>query len=220
MSSLNTTIRQAPAGRRPATASSDWRDRGGCVNRPEHWWDDDAAPELQLKAREICLSCPVFAECLKAATAGEAGYDFGRSHTKAGLVGRQRDWLYRHSRKYGPYDAEEARLLALEARVSGRKVEEIAAREGVQGATVRLAARLLVGLVDDGNLTDGDTQTVLSASDKAQARLEDILRWRSEGTSLDCIAERIGVSRRIVTKTLKDCLGPDWSPGRKRGIAA
>ncbi|CAM5507146.1 MULTISPECIES: helix-turn-helix domain-containing protein [Streptomyces] len=212
--------RSVVPGRRPATATSDWRDRGGCVTRPAHWWDDDATPELQRKAREACLACPVFAECLKDAAQSDGGYDFGRAHTKAGLVGKQRDWLYRHSRKYGPYDAEEARLLALEARVSGRTVEEIAAREGVKGPTARLAGRLLVGLVDNGDLVDGDTQTVLSAADKVSARLEDILRWRREGVSLDHIAERIGVSRRVVTQTLKNYLGPDWAPGRKRGIAA
>lgn len=220
MSTRNAAASVAP-GRRPATATSDWRHRGGCVNRPAHWWDDDAAPELQRKARATCLSCPVFAECLKDAVGSEGGYDFGRAHTKAGLTGKQRDWLHRHSRKYGGYDAEEARLLALEAMVSGREVKEIAAREGDEGATVRLAARLLVGLIEDAADPPGeDAQTISTAGDKTLARLEEILLWRDEGASLDEIGKRIGVSRRTVTQTLKNCLGPDWTAVRNQALSA
>ncbi|MFJ2202436.1 hypothetical protein [Streptomyces violaceusniger] len=172
-----------------------------------HWWDDDAAPELQRKAREACLSCPVFAECLKDATAGEAGYDYGRSQMQAGLTGRQRDWLYRHSRKYGPYDAEEARLLALEAKVSGRKVEEIAAREGATGPTVRLAARLLA---------DPEVGPVQTVGEKVQQRMNEVLEWRDQGLSLDAIAALLDVSRRKLTQVMKEYLESDDAT-RRRG---
>jgi transcriptional regulator with XRE-family HTH domain len=211
----------AAPGSRPLTAAATWRDRGACFNRPAQWWDDDAKPTEQRKAREACLSCPVFAQCLTDAVASEGGYDFGRAHMKAGLSGRDRDWLYRHSRKHGSYDAEEARLLALEARVSGRKVKEIATREGVEGATVPLAARLLAGLVEDESAAGPDPQAKIGAYEKAFQRIDDILVWRDEGVSLAEIGQRIGVSRGSVTHALKKYLESDSAPTRKPvGIAA
>lgn len=189
--------------RRPATAVPTWRDRAACHNRPAQWWDDDAPAEQQQKAREACLGCPVLAQCLADASESDGGYDYGRTNIKAALTGQQRDWLYRYSRKHGPYDAEEARLIALEAKVSSRPVKEIAAREGVEGVTARLAGRMLMGLVEDPAVSGRDPKATVGACDRALQRIDEILVWRDERVTLDEIARRVGVSRTSIKNALK-----------------
>lgn len=116
--------------------------RPDCHRQPPQLWDDEAPVSDQEEARGYCLECPLFAQCLSSAMASERGNTV-RSSMKAGLSAADRGWLQRTSRRYGPYDAEEARLLALESVVSGRPVPEIAERDGVGGVTLNLALRIL-----------------------------------------------------------------------------
>ncbi|WP_330479914.1 WhiB family transcriptional regulator (plasmid) [Streptomyces platensis] len=215
-----------PRSSRAETLHASWEDRSACYNRPAEWWDDEAPRQLEDKARAACLECPVFAECLDAARASEGNCDFGRSTIKAGLTGRQRDWLNRQ-RKHGAFDAEEARLLALEAKVSARPVSEIADREGVGGMTLRLAERLLAVTPEPAaptvpvpvSATSGERP--LRAGEKAWLRIGEIIKWREGGMPLGEIASRVGVSSRTVTAAINRYLGdgPDLDMPLRSAVA-
>lgn len=192
---------------RPETLHSSWESRGACVIRDPKGWDYDAPRGLQEQARAVCLGCPVLAECLAAARATEGGADVGRSGVRAGLTGQQRDWLNRRVRLDGEFDAEEARLLALESTVSGRPVRDIADREGVGGLTLRLAEKLLPAAEEPASPVVEVKS--LSKSDQVLTRMEEVLEWRQEGASLDEVAGRLGVSRRIASDAIKQYLGQD-----------
>lgn len=203
----------------PEALYGSWTDRSACRDQPAQLWDWDAPSEAQETARGICLGCPVFAECLSDARATEGGSDVGRSNVRAALTGRDRDWLNRQVRIRGGFDAEEARLLALEARVSGRPVGEIAEREGVVGTTRGLAERLL--RAEDKPKVPVVPVAVESPLRKAAMvldRIEDVLEWRADGMSMAEVASRLGVSRRIASEVLKDYTGQDPDkPLRARG---
>ncbi|MFG2532781.1 helix-turn-helix domain-containing protein [Streptomyces sp. NPDC048516] len=194
---------------RAETLRSSWEDRSACYNRPTQWWDDDAPKELQEKAREVCMECPVFAECLGDARATEGGADIGRSNVRAGLTGRQRDWLNRQVRLHGEFDAEEARLLALESTVSGRTVKDLAERGGVEGMTLRLAVKLLpVTEVEPAPAPVAEVKP-RNKGERVLARMEEVLEWRYEGVSLAEVAARLGVSARTASDAIKKYLGDD-----------
>lgn len=207
-------------GDRGETATPTWRDRGACLNRPQEWWDDEASLAQRTKARAACLECPVLAQCLTAAQATEKGRWVEPAGMKAGLTVEQRGWLQRAAKR-GPYDAEEARLLALEATVSGRKVEDIAEREAVGGLTLSLAVRLVgpVPPLAQNPKRRPYRSTRLSPLERAAARVEDIVRWRQEGKALAVIAKELHVGKEAVKAALEVYLAqhPEVSvPDRRR----
>lgn len=149
--------------------------RPDCRRQPPQLWDDEASASDQEEARGYCLECPLFAECLSSAMSSEQG-TVVRSSMKAGLGAADRAWLQRASRRYGPYDAEEARLLALESVVSGRPLAEIAEREGVGGVTLKLASRIL--------------------PKKPESRIEQISAYRRQGLGWAEIDMQMGLAPR------------------------
>lgn len=186
-------------GRRPVTAKPTWRDRGACLNRRESWWDAEGTSPIALenigRARKECRGCPVLVQCLDSTMRAE-GSSADRYLTRAALTGPERADLDRETKELGPYDAEEARLLALEAEVSGRPVEEIAAREGADAATTRLALRVL-GL-------EPEPWTRIAGLRLAEERGADIARLVDEGAVTgEAVAEQLGVERRVAVVALK-----------------
>ena len=149
--------------------------RADCLTLPPQLWDDDASPEDQAEARSYCLECPVFAQCLESAMASEKK-GLQRGSVKAGLDPAGRRWLARTGQRDGGYDAEEARLLALESVVTGRSMPEIAAREGVSGVTLELAVRIL--------------------PKRQLPRIEQIQVYRRQGLGWAEIDKRMGKSAR------------------------
>jgi len=147
--------------------------RPDCHRQPPQLWDDDASAADQEEARGYCLECPLFAQCLSVAMASERG-TAERSSIKAGLGAGDRAWLQRSSRRYGPYDAEEARLLALESVLSGRPLAEIAKREGVGGVTLQLASRIL--------------------PERPPSRIEQIAAYRRQGLRWSEIDVQMGMA--------------------------
>lgn len=207
---MNTVItpRHNTRRARPEPLHRSWEDAASCYNRPQTWWDDDATPEQAVKARKQCLKCPVLVECLQAAQSVESG-DLGRSQMKAGLTGKQRDWLHRYTRRGDAYDVEEARLLALESSVTGRLVRDIARRENVEGLTLRLAERFLSDLPGTKSTVVQQPQpkaAKMKPGERAAALIEDILTWRSDGVSLEEIGKRVGVARRTVCSVIEQYL--------------
>ncbi|MGW7636034.1 WhiB family transcriptional regulator [Streptomyces decoyicus] len=196
---------QAAPPTRAEYATPTWEARSACYNRPAQWWDWNAPDAMQEKARAVCLECPVLAQCLAKAEATEGGRMGGRDNVKAGLTGKQRDWLHRQKRRYGTSgDAEEARLLALEATVSGRPVEDIADREGVEGVTRRLAVQLMPKPQLDP--ATEHLQQAMTCREKVLASIDDVLEMRHAGASFDDIAANVGVDRKVVRTTITDYL--------------
>lgn len=200
------TGRVAP---RPEYATH-WESRAACLTEPTKW-DDEATVEDARAARKTCLGCPVLAECLTKAMKVEAGHGASRSGMKAGLTAAQRDRLQRAvwRSSNGTYDAEEARLLALEAEVSGRPVAQIADREGAAGVTRSLALLLAGDLAQAPRVS---TTPPVSAKPKrpselAAERIEEIVAWREAGESLDEIGRRLEVSGETVRSTLLKHVG-------------
>jgi DNA-binding NarL/FixJ family response regulator len=186
--------------RRPESLTTSWEDRSACFNRPMEWWDGDN-PALTAKAHKTCLSCPVLDECLRARMAEEGQTMWNRDGVRAGLTGEQRTQLFVDERIDGPYDAEEARLLALEAQAVGQSVANVA-EPGLGESTMRLAARLAG---EDVPVRKPPTAACLrsgTAKERAFARAEDIHRWRDEGASLKEIAARLGIGRTAVDDVL------------------
>ncbi|PBC72322.1 MULTISPECIES: WhiB family transcriptional regulator [unclassified Streptomyces] len=149
--------------------------RPDCLRQPPQLWDDEASASDQEEARGYCLECPLFTQCLSSAMTSEQG-NVSRSSMKAGLGAGDRSWLQRSSRRYGPYDAEEARLLALESVLSGRPLTEIAEREGVGGVTLKLASRILPKRPD--------------------SRIEQIAAYRRQGLGWAAIDVQMGLASR------------------------
>lgn len=217
-------IRRAP---RPTAASSDWRrrpeaftprwaDRSACYNRPPAWWDADTA-SAATRARTECLSCPVLVECLTAAMDREASTMWNRTVVRGGLTGQERVQLQIDAWDAGPYDAEEARLLALEALESGRPVSELA--QEVTETTLRLGQRLAGQHVDRKEIPAAVELAGGRALDRAFGRAEDIMRWRAEGLSQKRICARLGMGRTAVAAVLK-AYGQLADTAATEGVAA
>lgn len=133
--------------RRPASLTNSWEHRSACYNRPASWWDGDDAVQAA-RARRACLSCPVLQECLAAQMNAEESVLGSQPMIRGGLTGPERAQLLLDERIDGAYDAEEARLLALEAGAYGRPVAEVT-ESGVSVVTLRLAGRLAGEIVPD-----------------------------------------------------------------------
>jgi hypothetical protein len=145
-----TTLAALPStdwSRRPASFTNSWEHRSACYNRPEAWWDGDDAVQA-VRARQACLSCPVLQECLAAQMDAEESVLGSQPMIRGGLTGPERAQLLLDERIDGAYDAEEARLLALEAGAYGKPVAEVA-ESGVSVVTLRLAGRLAGEVVPD-----------------------------------------------------------------------
>ncbi|MEU7435690.1 hypothetical protein AB0B07_33355 [Streptomyces sioyaensis] len=212
--STGRTTTQAAPPRRAEYATPTWEARSACYNRPAQWWDWNAPALLQEKARAVCLECPVLAQCLAKAEATEGGHVAGRANVKAGLTGRQRDWLHRQKRRHGTSgDAEEARLLALEAKVSGRPVEEIAAREGVEGVTLRLAVELMPKPQPEP--ATRYLQQGMTCRERVLASIDDVLEMRYAGASFDDVAAYVGVERKTVRRVIGEYLKGHAVPAPK-----
>lgn len=185
--------------RRPETLTSRWEDRSACYNRPEEWWDGED-PQLTEKARAVCASCPVMAECLGEVMQQEKSVLWSRSGVRGGLTGPERVQLFLDQREHGPYDAEEARLMALEGRAFGRPVTD----EGeVSVSTLRLAQRLAG---EDVPMRKPPSAVELrggTAKERAYGRAQDILEWREAGMTVKAIAAELKMGRETVHDVLQ-----------------
>jgi hypothetical protein len=197
---MNTTTRHGTTAaahivhpRRPETTTDGWENRAACYNRPEAWWDGED-PGLTEKARATCLSCPVLAECLGEQMRLETGQMWSRSCVRGGLTGPERIRLCIDEQADGPYDAEEARLLALEAGAYGKPVAEIA-EDGVSVSTVRLAARMAGEHVPVRDVEKARKGTAL---ERGMPHATQIMQWREANVPRDEIAARLGLSRTAV----------------------
>lgn len=174
----------------PFTTS--WEDRAACYNRPESWWDDENDAKT-VRARQTCLGCPALEACLGEQMREEGDEIVSRYGVRGGLTGLQRIQLYVERPEGGGFDAEEARLIALEAVHTGRPVADIAPEQATQ-TTVRLAARLAGESLPIvvGNLP-GDSGLRL-----ALLRAADVMAWRDRGMSVATIAHQLGVGMKTV----------------------
>jgi len=174
----------------------DWRDRANCATTDPAWWDDG-----NLRGKTLCLKCPVLADCLTSALASEGDTADGRTGTRGGLTGPERNELHLDQTLLdlpGGWDAEEARIIALEAAATGRSTEDIAQEEGAGPLTARLAARLL------GRAPEPAT---LIAGRRLAATHEPVIRhMHSRRCSLGTISARLGV-RVPVARAALDALG-------------
>lgn len=178
--------------RRPEPFTTSWEDRAGCYNRPESWWDGDNDVET-VSARKTCLGCPVLEQCLGERMREEGDDVDARYGIRGGLTGPQRIQLYVERPDGGDYDAEEARLIALEAVHTGRPVADIAPEDATQ-TTVRLAARFA-----------GEPQPIVvgnlpsdSGLRRALRRAADVMAWRDRGMSVATIAHQLGVGTKTI----------------------
>lgn len=191
----------ADTRRRPETLTTRWEDRSACYNRPEEWWDGDD-PKLTEKARAVCASCPVLAECLGQVMDQEKSVLWSRSGVRGGLTGPERVQLFLDQREHGPYDAEEARLLALEARTYGLLAAEVADDE-VSVSTLHLARRLAG---EDVPMRKPPSAVELrggTAKERAYSRAQDILEWREAGMTVKAIAAELKIGRETVHDVLQ-----------------
>ncbi|MFD8777467.1 WhiB family transcriptional regulator [Streptomyces sp. NPDC059916] len=201
----------------PFTAS--WEDRAACYNRPQSWWDGENDAETA-RARQECLGCPVLEQCLGERMRDEGDEVDTRYGIRGGLTGSQRIQLYVERPDGGGYDAEEARLIALEAIHTGRPVADVAPEDATQ-TTVRLAARLASEAqpIVVGHLP-GDSALRLALS-----RAADVMAWRERGMTVATIAHELGVGPKTidtVIQTYRDNPG-DHIPGsssREEAVAA
>ena len=200
--------------RRPEPFNASWEDRAACYNRPADWWDGDDR-DLTEKARAVCLSCPVLDACLRDRMRDE-GHELGfRYAVRGGLTGPERIQLYVESPTLAGLDAEESRLLALEAVATGRKVAEIAG-EGVPSVTVRLAARLAGEPVPVATVElPGD-----SGLRRALSRAADIMRLAGQGESAAQIATGFGLARCAVESVMKLYQDAAVAPELEAGVDA
>lgn len=194
--------------RRPETATPSWEDRAACFNRPEEWWDGDDAAKTA-RARATCRTCPVLDKCLQERMQSE-GHELGyRYAVRGGLTGAERVQLYVENPTLQDLDAEESRLIALEAVELGRPAADVAL-EGTAAVTVRLAARLAGEPVPVmAAEVPGD-----SALRRALSRAVDIMQLVSEGEASRTIAARLGLRRASVESVMKLYQDADVLPAR------
>ncbi|MBE4790292.1 WhiB family transcriptional regulator [Streptomyces caniscabiei] len=199
--------------RRPEPVTASWENRAACYNRPEGWWDGED-PELTAKARAVCLSCPVLAECLGDRMRQERSVIWSRATVRAGLTGAERVQLFLDEREHGPYDAEEARLLALEAVAEGRSVSQVVDDAEAGVSTVRLAQRLAgedVPVVKPPSAVELRGGT---AKERAYSMAQEIMEWHASGMTNTAIAARLGTGRRTIQDLIRSfsdlaAAGPD-----------
>jgi hypothetical protein len=185
--------------RRAETVTTRWEDRSACYNRPQQWWDGETAADIS-RARAVCVSCPVLAECLGQVMQQEKSVLWSRSGIRGGLTGPERVQLFLDQREDGPYDAEEARLLALEGIATGRLVE---AAEGVSESTLRLAQRLAGESVAERKPPSAAELRGGTARERAFGRAQDILEWREAGMTVKTIAAELKMGRETISDVLK-----------------
>lgn len=195
-------VRTLDWSRRAEAANASWEDRSACYNRPEAWWDADGV-QPAAQARRVCLSCPVLAECLDATMRVEGSTMWNRSLVRGGLTGDQRVQLFLDQLRDGPYDAEEARLLALEAQAGGVPVTGVEESAEASGATVRLARRLAGERVEDQNRPTATELREGTARERAFREARQIVAWRQEGMSKKAIAARLGLGDRAINAVLE-----------------
>jgi len=134
--------------------------------------------------------------------AQERSVVWSRSVIRGGLPGRERVQLYLDQREHGPYDAEEARLLALEAQAADQPVAELVEAD-VSLSTLRLAQRLAGEDVPArtppcaADIRDG------TAKAKAYSQAQAILEWRESGMTTREIAGLLGVGREAVQEVVR-----------------
>lgn len=191
--------------RRPETVKDSWENRTACYNRPQEWWDGED-PKLTKKARAVCLSCPVLAECLSDQMERETDQMWTRTSIRGGTTGLERVQLCIDAESSGPYDAEEARLLALEAGAYGKPVADVA-ETAITRSTLRLAARMAGEYVEPVQPVRPVAGTAL---EKAFQHATQIMQWSSEGVSRRAMAERLAVGRSavdVVVRTYRELTG-------------
>jgi hypothetical protein len=125
---------------------------------------------------------------------------WSRSGIRGGLTGPERVQLFLDQREDGPYDAEEARLLALEGIATGRLVE---AAEGVSESTLRLAQRLAGESVAERKPPSAAELRGGTARERAFGRAQDILEWREAGMTVKTIAAELKMGRETISDVLK-----------------
>lgn len=187
--------------RRPEPLTTTWEHRSACFNRPQEWWDGDDAT-LTERARAMCRSCPVLDQCLRERMQDEGQTAWHRYGVRGGLTGAQRIQLFVDEWTDGPYDAEEARLIALEAVDEGRSAAEVAASD-VGETTVRLAARLAGEMVAPRTPPSLDERRGGSAVERAFAQADEILRMRQDGVGVKDIGKRLGIGRTALDEVLR-----------------
>ena len=222
---MTTTVRHVvrrarthAAHQRPEALISSWEDRSACYNRPEAWWDGDD-PQLTEKARAVCRSCPVLAECLGEQMRREKTNVWVRDLVRGGLTGPERVQLCIDEQQDGPYDAEEARLLALEAVAYGVPVSDLA-EDGTSVSTRRLAGRLAGEKVEARRPAKVQKDT---AMERAFKQADQIMHWRSEGVSRREICARLSMGRTSVDRviqTYEALIGNAPVAGAQRGAEA
>ena len=184
---------------RAATATSTWRDRAACLDTTEPLWDGDHADngtkDTRARAKKECRRCPVLAQCLAEQMRIEGPVmDSRGTAVIGGLTAKERTRTYVAGAVFGPYDAEEARLLALEAEATGVPVRSIAGDAGE--STVRLALRLLGKRVSDVDI--GARSTLKQALEHA----EEIRRGRAGGIAIKQLATELGTSRETMRQAV------------------
>jgi transposase len=187
--------------RRPEALTARWEDRSACYNRPQEWWDGDD-PKLTQKARAACVGCPVLAECLGEVMQQERSVIWSRAAVRGGLTGAERVQLFLDQREHGPYDAEEARLLALEARAYRRPVADVVDSE-VSVSTLRLAERLAGEKVPVRKPPSATELRGGTAKERAFGRAQDILEWREAGMTVKAIAAELRMGRDTIQDVLR-----------------
>ncbi|GAB3135798.1 hypothetical protein GCM10027289_30130 [Tsukamurella serpentis] len=56
----------------PRLAPAAWTERAACIGTNPDYWDLDQHPRIPRFARELCLRCPVLAQCALSARADKA----------------------------------------------------------------------------------------------------------------------------------------------------
>jgi hypothetical protein len=124
---------------------------------------------------------------------------WARNSIRGGLTGPERVQLCIDEQQDGSYDAEEARLLALEAVAYGMPVSELA-EEDTSQSTVRLAGRLAGEKVGNRQPTTLQKETAL---ERAFQHADQIMQWRSEGASRQEICNRLHMGRTPIDKVIR-----------------
>lgn len=187
--------------RRPEVANPSWENRAACIGQPVKWWDGDN-DAATVKARAVCLGCPVLETCLRDRMTEEGQTVWHRYGIRGGLTGAERIQLFVDEWADGPYDAEEARLIALEANAVGRRAAAVA-DAGVGETTVRLAARMAGETVAPKPLPSVAERKNGTAVERAFAQADEILRMRQEGMSTKDIGKQLTLGRAALDEVLR-----------------